>query len=443
MIDTTTPEVKELGKMHFEGNIIPHTWYKTILLRKDKADILSILILADIVYWYRPSYTKDEATGDVTRMDRRFKEDMLQRTYESLGKQFNVSARQAREAIIRLENRGIIKRDQRTIVTKTGITLNNIVFIRIFPKVLALYTYKPFGITWPKPTCHENSCHTPQNSDTHTNEKMSDITENTPENTIESYTLNDEKTIVQQVKENSIPSPHYLGPTQDSSWVKKERTREEEVDFYEEEERIDQVELSPSLPALSPSLYRNGESKKEPTNTTKKETPSPGPAPLSDQTQAWESIPGKLDNAPPRQGKLEEMNEWARKSKMMDRASDIVRNVSFLVFAHSGIQPSGSLSAWTKGANELWNACGGNEAVLVKTLQRCVSARINGRPLSLTGPRSFVKTARSIVAEGIREGRAITKEGAVIQEVNGQRITTLADGNEIVSIGRKRKPSGN
>ena len=49
----------EIGKIHFEGNIIPHPWYQHITLSSGKPDLPAIIILAEIVYWYRPYQTLD------------------------------------------------------------------------------------------------------------------------------------------------------------------------------------------------------------------------------------------------------------------------------------------------------------------------------------------------------------------------------------------------
>jgi len=53
-----TPEVEAVGQMHFEGNIIPHRWYQNITHTTPgghtKPHLEAILILSDVVYWYRP-----------------------------------------------------------------------------------------------------------------------------------------------------------------------------------------------------------------------------------------------------------------------------------------------------------------------------------------------------------------------------------------------------
>ena len=42
--------VAEIGKIHFEGNIIPRPWYQRITLESRKLDLPAIVILAEIIY---------------------------------------------------------------------------------------------------------------------------------------------------------------------------------------------------------------------------------------------------------------------------------------------------------------------------------------------------------------------------------------------------------
>ena len=55
--------VDEVGQMHFSGNVIPEAWYQTITDEKGKVQMPAILILSEIVYWYRPSEIRNEEDG--------------------------------------------------------------------------------------------------------------------------------------------------------------------------------------------------------------------------------------------------------------------------------------------------------------------------------------------------------------------------------------------
>ena len=68
--------VAEIGKIHFEGNIIPHSWYQRITLESGKPDMPAIVILAEIIYWYRPIQTLDKRGKPLLR--KQFDGDMFQ-----------------------------------------------------------------------------------------------------------------------------------------------------------------------------------------------------------------------------------------------------------------------------------------------------------------------------------------------------------------------------
>lgn len=46
--------VDEVGRINISGNIIPMVWFQAIRYPNGKPNVNAIIILADIVYWYRP-----------------------------------------------------------------------------------------------------------------------------------------------------------------------------------------------------------------------------------------------------------------------------------------------------------------------------------------------------------------------------------------------------
>jgi hypothetical protein len=128
---TATRVVREMGELHLEGNVIPHIWYRRLTTgdKHPKPDMNAITILAEILYWYRPRYEKDEATGEVVSVNRKFKDDKLQRTYRSFAKQFGMGMSQVQRAIARLKDHGLITLELRTITTQNGEPLSNRLFI--------------------------------------------------------------------------------------------------------------------------------------------------------------------------------------------------------------------------------------------------------------------------------------------------------------------------
>ena len=76
--------VDEVGTMNFTGNIIPMVWFKTICYPNGAPHNNAIHILADIVYWYRPKEERDEESGQLIGMKKKFKDDYLQRSYAQM-----------------------------------------------------------------------------------------------------------------------------------------------------------------------------------------------------------------------------------------------------------------------------------------------------------------------------------------------------------------------
>jgi hypothetical protein len=114
-------------------------------LANEKPDIISILILADIVYWYRPSTVRDEASGRVIEHRKKFKADLLQRSYKEFESQFGLSRDQIRDSLQRLEQVGLIKRIFRNIDSQNT-TLYNVMFIQIFPSKIIEITNNGGGV---------------------------------------------------------------------------------------------------------------------------------------------------------------------------------------------------------------------------------------------------------------------------------------------------------
>ena len=93
-----TSEVLEVGEISFVGNIIPHAWYQHIRYPNGLPHLPAIIILSDIAYWYRPQYVRDEHTGHIIAVRKKFAGDKLRRNYKSFA-QYGLTEKQAREAL--------------------------------------------------------------------------------------------------------------------------------------------------------------------------------------------------------------------------------------------------------------------------------------------------------------------------------------------------------
>lgn len=138
------PIVDEVGKIAISGNVIPQIWYKTVTKSEEdkRPYLLAVSILADIVYWYRPTEIRDEYTGQITGIKKKFKGDMLQRSYKSLCDLYGENEKAIQRALLRLEKLGVIKRIFKTVDTGTAV-LGNVMFLELLTDGLIALTFPP------------------------------------------------------------------------------------------------------------------------------------------------------------------------------------------------------------------------------------------------------------------------------------------------------------
>lgn len=161
--------MQELINFALSGNIVHSAWFKTIITENGKADLVAINILAEIVYWYKPTEVRDELTGQHVGWKNKYREDLLQKSYASLADEFGLSERQVKAAIVRLEELGVITRVFRTI-SASGMVLNNVLYIQLNVEQLKVISTYPIQLPSDKISLeggHENvidgtkKCHTP------------------------------------------------------------------------------------------------------------------------------------------------------------------------------------------------------------------------------------------------------------------------------------------
>lgn len=134
-------EVDALWGVNISGNVIPANWYRTIVRESGKAHLLAINILADIVYWFRPVEVRDEATGYLLGLRRKFKGDALQKSYKQYESMFGCSHRMIKEAFDLLVEIGVIRREFRKKTDKFGNVLVNVMYIHLDVEVLKRLTF--------------------------------------------------------------------------------------------------------------------------------------------------------------------------------------------------------------------------------------------------------------------------------------------------------------
>jgi DnaD/phage-associated family protein len=137
--------VDQVGQMNITGNVIPPMWYKNLKFKNNKPHFVAITILSDLLYWYRPTVVRDEATGAIVESRKKFKSDMLQRNYQSFADQFGFTKRQVKEAFDFLEEHLLITREFRNIQAG-GTNLNNVMYISPVPENIQKVTYEEYDI---------------------------------------------------------------------------------------------------------------------------------------------------------------------------------------------------------------------------------------------------------------------------------------------------------
>lgn len=192
--------VDMVGRISITGNIIPQIWYKTITHPSGKPYLEAIVILSDIVYWYRPTEVRDERTGEVIAYRKRFKADLLQRSYADLAQQFGISKREATNAVVALEKIGVVRRHLRTIDVN-GTKMANVLFLELVPKaLLALTCGEVTPITFKSDTSHVQKGDLSRSEVTPLTFKSETNTENTTENTTTETSTRDRATVTAPAK---------------------------------------------------------------------------------------------------------------------------------------------------------------------------------------------------------------------------------------------------
>ena len=150
VINTGIEPVDKLYGANITGNLVPPAWCHRIVGSNGKPNMNAVMILSEILYWYRPKVDQITSDSDDVRLAKKFKADLLQISYSSLEKKFNLSRDQCKRALELLESMGLIKRQYRTITMEDGRRLNNVMYIKLFAdKVLELTgddIYDPGGI---------------------------------------------------------------------------------------------------------------------------------------------------------------------------------------------------------------------------------------------------------------------------------------------------------
>ena len=132
-----TAEVLAMRHIRITGNVIPPVWYQQLLTKAGKPNACAITILADLVYWYRPIEVRDEKTGKVVGLARKFRGNFLQRSYADLQATYGYTKKQCQTAFELLEKHNVAHRIFDAV--RNGNQLQpNTMFLRLVPSTVKL-----------------------------------------------------------------------------------------------------------------------------------------------------------------------------------------------------------------------------------------------------------------------------------------------------------------
>lgn len=183
--------VDQISKINITGNVTPIIWYQTVCNGNGKPNWVAVNVLSDIVYWYRPTEVRDEMTGQLIGFRKKFKAEYLQRSYRQLGKNINISKRQAMAAVDCLVELGVIRKHIRNETTKSGQQLYNVMYLELVADKLNELTYPELnqnGVVQKNVVPYDEKCTTLiQEKEQGSVEKSTTNTKNTTENTTLDY----------------------------------------------------------------------------------------------------------------------------------------------------------------------------------------------------------------------------------------------------------------
>lgn len=134
-------KVMQMTKMNITGNVVPISWFNHLKFSSGKPNLPAIMILSDIVYWYKAQKIRDEETGMVVEYRQKFKYDMLQKQYKLWMELYGFGRTQTKNAVDYLEEEGLINREFRDVELPNGEIAYNRMFVEPIPKKIEEITY--------------------------------------------------------------------------------------------------------------------------------------------------------------------------------------------------------------------------------------------------------------------------------------------------------------
>jgi hypothetical protein len=138
MNDATKAIVNQISKIDLSGNIVPMSWFAHVT-HNGRPQLAAIIILSEIVFWYRWRENRDERTGRVVGYEVRFAGDKFCRSLKSWAEMLGLTVKQVRTAIETLKELGLVTVELRP--TPGAPTAWPSTFIEPVPALIARITY--------------------------------------------------------------------------------------------------------------------------------------------------------------------------------------------------------------------------------------------------------------------------------------------------------------
>lgn len=139
--ELTNTTVEAIGALRITGDVVPPIFFQVIKFENGKPDLLGVLILADVLYWYRPYEMREERTSKSLGWRQKFKGDKLERSYDDLADKFGATDRMVADACKRLKRIGLITIEIRPLFSGGSLVFIEPVFEQI--KALILCSARP------------------------------------------------------------------------------------------------------------------------------------------------------------------------------------------------------------------------------------------------------------------------------------------------------------
>jgi hypothetical protein len=123
-------ELVQLEKQYQNFTSIPNSWYSHLLDAKGQVYSDAILVLSEIINWYRLIPIYDRSTKKIIGYQKKFKLDLLQKSYKDFEDKFSFSKEKTRRILDFLIQKKLIYKEMRTLKSKS-LVLSNVMFIGI------------------------------------------------------------------------------------------------------------------------------------------------------------------------------------------------------------------------------------------------------------------------------------------------------------------------